>query len=65
MTDKKKPIASPCISVCLLDKNDMCVGCYRTADEITEWMSGSDEQRLAILEKSAQRMKADQTHGLL
>ena len=64
MSEKKKPIPSPCISVCLLDKNDMCVGCYRTADEITAWMNGSDEQRLAILEKSVQRMKADQSHGL-
>lgn len=65
MSDNKQPIPSPCISVCLLDKNDICVGCYRTADEITEWMNGTNEQRLAILEKAQQRMKADRTHGLL
>ena len=38
-------IPSPCISVCLLDNNDVCVGCYRTADEITEWMSCDDDAK--------------------
>jgi hypothetical protein len=26
----------PCIQVCLLDKEDICVGCYRSAEEITD-----------------------------
>ena len=57
-------IPSPCISVCLLDNNDVCVGCYRTADEITEWMSCDDDAKMAILKKCAERCKAEQTHTL-
>lgn len=57
-------VSSPCISVCLLDNNDVCVGCYRTADEITEWMDGDEQTRRRILEKSRQRMFKEQTHGL-
>jgi hypothetical protein len=58
-----KPIASPCISVCLLDEKDMCVGCYRTADEITEWMECDDKIKQEILYKCAERMKAEQAHS--
>ena len=35
---------SPCISVCLLDENDICTGCFRSADEITDWFMASAEQ---------------------
>jgi hypothetical protein len=31
-------VASPCISVCTLDeKSGLCVGCFRTLDEIAAW----------------------------
>ncbi len=47
---------SPCISICVLDENDVCQGCYRTTSEITDWtMSGADEKR-AILRRANQRM---------
>jgi predicted Fe-S protein YdhL (DUF1289 family) len=54
------PVASPCISVCLLDEKDMCVGCYRTAAEITEWMLCDDDGRREILKHCAERMKLEQ-----
>ncbi len=50
--------ASPCISVCLLDDADVCVGCYRSADEITEWFSASPDEKRAILRRTAQRRAA-------
>lgn len=40
MTDKKNE--SPCIGVCLLDENDVCVGCNRTVFEI--FNAGHEEQ---------------------
>lgn len=64
MSDKKEVIPSPCISVCLLDNNDMCVGCYRTAEEIGQWMNGDNAIKQEILQKARQRMQADQLHGL-
>ena len=32
-----KPVRSPCVHVCALDEQDICIGCQRTADEITRW----------------------------
>ena len=55
-----KPVASPCISVCLLDEKDVCVGCYRTADEITQWMECDNDTKRMILSRCVERMKAEQ-----
>lgn len=48
---KLNPIESPCISICRLDENDICVGCFRTAREIGEWLSYSDEKRTEIIKR--------------
>ena len=39
MSDTAQPIKSPCIEVCALDDHNVCIGCYRTADEIIDWFS--------------------------
>ncbi|HAN26325.1 MAG TPA: DUF1289 domain-containing protein [Haliea salexigens] len=51
--------ASPCISVCLLDENDICLGCYRSADEITDWFMASPQQKRDMLLRAADRRLAD------
>ena len=51
-------IASPCISICALDENDVCVGCYRSATEITRWSQADNTERHAILDSAAARAKA-------
>lgn len=30
-------ITSPCIRSCCLDNNDICLGCFRSLDEIKLW----------------------------
>jgi predicted Fe-S protein YdhL (DUF1289 family) len=50
---------SPCISVCALDENDICMGCYRSAEEITDWFMASDEEKYRILERVRERREAD------
>tara|TARA_Y100001934_G_C11704777_1_gene473971 strand:+ start:278 stop:430 length:153 start_codon:yes stop_codon:yes gene_type:complete len=42
--------------VCTLDDNDVCLGCYRTADEIGEWVDADAARRDAILEAADTRM---------
>jgi hypothetical protein len=42
-------VRSPCIDVCFLDENDICVGCYRTAKEITDWVLYSEEEKRAVV----------------
>ncbi len=49
---------SPCISVCVLDDNDICVGCYRSAEEVSDWFLASNEEKRAILERARERLEA-------
>ncbi len=50
--------ASPCISVCLLDENDVCTGCYRSADEIVDWFMASPQRKREILACARRRREA-------
>jgi predicted Fe-S protein YdhL (DUF1289 family) len=49
---------SPCISVCVLDEHDICAGCYRSADEITDWYMASAEEKRAVLRRASARRQA-------
>lgn len=49
---------SPCISVCVLDENDVCEGCFRTAAEITDWVMVSDDEKRDILRRCQERRDA-------
>ena len=58
-------VRSPCISVCVLDEQDICMGCYRSATEITDWFMATTEQKLEMLRKAQERMQASSTIRLL
>jgi uncharacterized protein len=48
--------ASPCINVCKMDdRSGLCVGCFRTLDEISVWSRIDDAGRLHILAAVAKR----------
>lgn len=57
MSSAEKPVRSPCVSVCALNEDNLCIGCYRSADEITRWVKMSSEQRLAVLELCRERAR--------
>jgi len=48
-------IESPCIGTCTLGPDGLCVGCFRSADEITSWLNYSATQRRAIMQELSQR----------
>jgi len=50
-------IESPCQRKCCLDDQDICLGCFRTLSEITEWSYYSELEKQAVLEHTAQRKK--------
>jgi predicted Fe-S protein YdhL (DUF1289 family) len=52
---------SPCISVCLLDDKDICTGCFRSADEITDWFMATADQKRDMLRRARERMEASTT----
>jgi predicted Fe-S protein YdhL (DUF1289 family) len=41
---------SPCVGICSTTNvgDDICLGCGRTAEEVIEWNTYTDEQRIAI-----------------
>ena len=47
--------SSPCISLCQLNEEAICKGCYRSAEEIRNWVYLDSEQRLAVLSLCAER----------
>lgn len=49
-----KEVKSPCIAVCRV-KNGLCIGCFRSVVEITEWYDATIERKLEILEAVQQR----------
>jgi predicted Fe-S protein YdhL (DUF1289 family) len=48
-------VPSPCVDVCRLDAQGVCVGCRRTVGEITEWSRATEERRREILRGLAGR----------
>ncbi|MBQ4852633.1 DUF1289 domain-containing protein [Pseudoalteromonas sp. MMG012] len=45
----------PCVRRCCLDNNDVCIGCYRTLQEILDWHELSTEQKHSVIQQCNQR----------
>lgn len=44
-------VPSPCISICKIDeKTGYCLGCFRTSQEVADWLYLDDERKKAVLE---------------
>ena len=53
-------IPSPCINICQMNaENGLCLGCFRTIDEITVWSRTDDTTRAKILAAITERQQAD------
>ena len=48
-----KTVNSPCINVCTYDdeEEEFCIGCYRTKQELQDWLIMTREQKLKTLKK--------------
>jgi predicted Fe-S protein YdhL (DUF1289 family) len=62
MTDevwKRAEIESPCVKVCVVDPaTNLCLGCFRTLDEIAAWSSMSPETRRQVMAELPARRAA-------
>ena len=58
MTASERPVASPCVSICALDEQDICTGCQRNVDEITRWSRMDNAERRRVLGVCHERAKA-------
>ena len=49
-------VPSPCISVCRMDdRSGLCLGCFRTLDEIVQWGSSGDADKRVVWQRITQR----------
>lgn len=55
--------ASPCIKNCCLDLNDICLGCFRSLNEIRQWTQVNAEIRLQFLNNAKIRQQNHQIPG--
>jgi predicted Fe-S protein YdhL (DUF1289 family) len=52
-------VPSPCVNVCQMDPDSgLCLGCRRTLREIADWLEMTPQEKLAVLERVAQRAHA-------
>ncbi|WP_286236723.1 DUF1289 domain-containing protein [Neptuniibacter halophilus] len=52
MTEQtNRPVPNPCVGVCALDENDLCIACQRSGIEIAEWGVYSDEEKREVWRK--------------
>lgn len=59
----KERVKSPCVNLCLLNDDDVCVGCYRTGKEISTWGRLSVDEQRAVLVQVSEREQASQFVG--
>jgi len=50
MNSAFRALLSPCVGVCALDDDGLCLGCHRTSAEIARWIQMNDDERLRLME---------------
>jgi predicted Fe-S protein YdhL (DUF1289 family) len=48
---------SPCVRICTLNDDKICIGCGRNADEIKNWSTFSDESKMLIKAQLKERLE--------
>ena len=51
----EEEVVSPCIRNCCLDKQDVCVGCFRTLQQIIDWTRLTQIEKRQVLQECAKR----------
>jgi hypothetical protein len=44
-----EPALTPCVGVCEMDSEGLCLGCKRTRDEIARWSQIDNTERARIM----------------
>jgi predicted Fe-S protein YdhL (DUF1289 family) len=50
------PVKSPCVGVCQLNADKLCMGCGRSLAEIAEWARASADRQRRIKAEAAKRL---------
>ncbi|WP_449230177.1 DUF1289 domain-containing protein [Azospirillum doebereinerae] len=55
MATDESTVPSPCVRHCTLNDEDVCLGCFRSLDEIKDWSGLDAPARRAVLAEAARR----------
>jgi len=50
-------IESPCVRMCCLNDENICMGCFRSLEEILAWGNANRTERTQILANTTERRK--------
>jgi uncharacterized protein len=64
MSDIDSSAQSPCIRNCCLGDDDICLGCFRSIEEIKQWTLVDKHRRSIFLQNAKQRREAHQVKML-
>lgn len=56
-------LRDPCIRNCCLDREDICMGCFRSLDDILRWSKSSREEKVVMLREAEARKAARNSAG--
>jgi len=42
-------VITPCVGQCDLDEHEICMGCYRSSSEISDWINKSEDEKIDIV----------------
>ena len=60
--ERSDDVPSPCMSVCRMDaQGELCLGCFRTLDEIAAWGRMGDEDKRTLWAQITDRIAKDET----
>ncbi len=48
-------VPSPCVRMCTLGDDDICVGCFRSLEEIKQWTQLSNVEKRQVVELADSR----------
>jgi len=55
--DQSDVVLSPCVGICSLDEDDVCIGCFRSGNEINQWWKEDNAGKRSILQNIELRLK--------
>lgn len=57
--DRAKRPLSPCILICTLDDDKLCLGCGRSLEQISSWALMSKDEQWAVVDQLSRRENDD------
>ncbi len=57
-TDRNEKPLSPCILICTLDEDKVCLGCGRSLQQISRWALMNADEQWAVVDELAARETA-------